>query len=238
MKRSLSDIINSQKEKKAKRQSEIEATKKRIDQDFIEKEQEIEQKEEEIQAQLRKLNKEKEDILYQKSFRLQDEIDKMPPVPRCSFLKKLNYVSTHYSVFFPIDHVFPVELTELLNGNSANPGHVQVRETLLCEGVSEEEITEMIKSLKEKITITQKSAVFRLYGTVKGYKGEDTKFKPDEYDPEIPDLVSKPYEHADWSNFFNKRPLYNDIDWPDHKSTRAHAKLYHPVWLIEFTHKE
>ena len=84
--------------------------------------------------------------------------------------------------------------------------------------------------------IRTETAIFRVAGTVKGYKGDQTHFKPVDENPELENSGVEPWPDANWDDYYDEEPKRTDIDWPDSfKSTRAHAKIYGCVSVVSAT---
>lgn len=171
-------------------------------------------------------NKKLQDLKYLIEKTITGEVDdylsKTVPM-NDKFIIVLGDIMSGGSIFFPEEHPIPeIFLIESLDQFKSETG--------LPDDVS----TATFTWIKENVTVVGDRAKWRLYGRVKGYKGDETNFKVNnDYQPEIKDYVyTNPYDDVDWDEYVNTEPDRSDIDWPDHKSTMASAYTYLDVTLV------
>jgi hypothetical protein len=219
MKRQLDEIVESQKEKKIKRNEEISSFKKQIDEQFSEKKAEIQKRIQELKDQDLAIENEKKSLIDEFEKTLGEKVE-------YSFLSMLNKIDKNEGYFFPYDDEFIETLRVFMDDDE------EAKEVLKAEGVLDSELLEMLSLLRSKIKMTTQKATFHLQGRVKGYKGDETTFKFSGF-PTLEDSFIEPWKKADWAGYYDKEPHQDDIEWPDHKSTMAFAKTYQDVVVVE-----
>jgi len=95
-------------------------------------------------------------------------------------------------------------------------------------------ILKLLELIQKYVFIETKKAAFHLNGRVKGYKGDETTFKPSATPIELvdnPKGLEIEYD-SDWEYYYDKEIDPKNIDWPDHKSTMAYATIYADVKVV------
>ncbi len=149
----------------------------------------------------------------------------------CEEFTQLINVIKEKKVYFPCDHEF-IEWLELQEDNCSKEEWEEHLQHMTRHNVS-------LEWIQKHFPIVTQQAAFHMSGHLDGYKGDETRFEPDEDEPfnivEGQEHASaKPFSEdtTDWDWYFDQE---GDIEWPDHKSYWAHKTIISNVSVVVVT---
>ncbi len=225
MKKSFYKIVESQRQKKSKYDEEVKKIFYTVDEEFGEKLSSIENVIGNLSKELEMKKNDKNSIETEKMNTKAKLTSVLGPIPEFQLFETLCVLAECGPVFYPKEHDFIIELEQLKKYTEGNES---------VKGLDEEQTKVLSEFVKNHVVLENKKAVSRVRGRVKGYKGDETAFKPDvDYSIELVDGRAEPAEDVEWDDYFDTYPELEDIEWPDHKSTMAYAKIYDFVIVVK-----
>jgi hypothetical protein len=246
----LETLLEEQKAKRSKRQDRIASGEADICSSLAGQEQDLEARERALERDRQALD----EVVKERKRTLMQGLE---PAPEVELLELLSDMADDGPIFFPDDHrvveTFQAlkEATPQALESAAGPGPVnrtaaetpsedaesEADELPSLPGLSHQQVADLAHYVKDNVEMRDEKAVFAVSGRLEGYKGRDTTFERVSGD-EGPELVTgnaRPYKADDndvWEWYYDRTPRPDDINWPDHKSQWAHAKVYGTVTVV------